>query len=531
MDFDTNVENYTNEELLQLLDITDTSNESVIIATQQEIDKHEENKEIVNFYLDIRNRLVEPEETTKVFEATVKKGTINPDLKNTVSRMINIDSSYRDISITNLVDSDNYVFTLNEPINNVTSLTLYSIELPQSWYTFAATKGNTQLKMVLVQYTEDNTSFKNLEYPIITIKDGNYTTKALLLHLKSLIAASNIFVNQANNSFDIVQDPYTGKFNFVINSNFNFRYMLLPDIDPADVVDSSGVIIPPVNVIVPPPIFPPITDPYYVPYFKFLSNPPFEPIVLKAYKYKLSFIFHNQTDLNNKINYNLGWILGFRLPAVIMEDAINGFDGGTTNKESKIIFIPYSLIDTAGTKYIILKLDDYKSNRLNNGLVCINVKMEKSIRPPSYYNTTLSKFTTSKNTVNVLPSAPNNNLTAKQIYTINSIADDKLYQNTLINNQRVKFPEDSDIFAKIPIKRASEWGAVDSAGNYTAIDNGPGKLIIEFSGPVQLNSREYFGPVNMTSFAVSLYDDKGMLLGLNGLDWSFTIIAKSIYQY
>ena len=61
--------------------------------------------------------------------------------------------------------------------------------------------------------------------------------------------------------------------------------------------------------------------------------------------------------------------------------------------------------------------------------------------------------------------------------------------------------------------------------------NGPGKLIIEFSGPIQLNSREYFGPVNMTSFAVSLYDDKGMLLGLNGLDWSFTIIAKSIYQY
>jgi hypothetical protein len=253
-------------------------------------------------------------------------------------------------------------------------------------------------------------------------------------------------------------------------------------------------------------------------------------ITIKKYKYKISFIFHNQTDLNNKINYNLGWILGFRLPAVIMEDAINDFDGGTTNKESKIIFVSYSLIDTAGTKYIILRLDDYKSNRLNNGLVCINVKKDKSIRPPSYYNTTLSKYTTSKNTVNVLPSAPNN-LTAKQIYTINSIADDKLYQNTTINNQRVKFPEDSDIFAKIPIKRVTEWGAVDSEGNYTAIDNGPGKLIIEFSGPIQLNSREYFGPVNMTSFAVSLYDDKGMLLGLNGLDWSFTIIAKSIYQY
>jgi hypothetical protein len=63
------------------------------------------------------------------------------------------------------------------------------------------------------------------------------------------------------------------------------------------------------------------------------------------------------------------------------------------------------------------------------------------------------------------------------------------------------------------------------------VDNGPAKLIVEFSGPLQLNTREYFGPVTIRSFLVTLYDDKGTTLGLNGVDWSFTLIAKSIYQY
>jgi hypothetical protein len=171
-------------------------------------------------------------------------------------------------------------------------------------------------------------------------------------------------------------------------------------------------------------------------------------------------------------------------------------------------------------------LDDYKANRLNKSLVCVNSKQENTIPLPSYYNKSLSQFQTSATTINVLPQAPRN-LTAKQLFTINSISDKRVD----VGNQRLKSPDASDIFAKIPIKKATEWGTVDANEYYTANDNGPGKLIVEFSGPLQLNIREYFGPVNMTSFAVSLYDDKGVLLGLNGLDWSFTLIAKHIYQY
>ena len=243
--------------------------------------------------------------------------------------------------------------------------------------------------------------------------------------------------------------------------------------------------------------------------------------ISKYSKCKIGFVFHSVDLKTTFVNYNLGWMLGFRLPVIIIDTLL------TTNKRTeKVVERSQAVIDTAGTKYIIMKLDDFKSNRLNKSLVAINSKQENTIPLPSYYNKSLSQFQTSANTINVLPQAPRV-LTAKQMFTINAISDNRID----VGSKYLTSPDTSDIFAKIPMKKSTDWGVVDASGNYAPIDSGPGKLIIEFSGPLQLNIREYFGPVNMTSFAVSLYDDKGMLLGLNGLDWSFTLIAKHIYQY
>ena len=195
-------------------------------------------------------------------------------------------------------------------------------------------------------------------------------------------------------------------------------------------------------------------------------------------------------------------------------------------KTENVSFYSNSLIDTSGTKYIILKLDEYKPNRLNKSVVFVNSKLENTIPLPSYYNKSLSQYKTTANTVKVTATVPRQ-LTEKQIFTINSISESKIQD---ITSQRLQSPDEVDIFAKIPIKK-TEWGMIGADGIYNAIDNGPGKLLVDFSGPIQLNVREYFGPVNMTSFAITLLDDKGMTLGLNGMDWSCTIIAKSIYEY
>jgi hypothetical protein len=482
MDFDTDVSHYTDQEIRDLLELDELNYDDVVTSTQLLIDEHQDNPELVRFYNDIRERYENKDTTTKTIDAEVKKGTINPDLKNTVTRMINVDSSYRELSLGNMYDTDNYIFTLNEPVNNIISLMLYSIEIPQSWYTFTLAKGNTSFQPVFMVQT--GTTTEKYEYPPVFIRDGNYTTKSLLNEVRNaLFTQCGLFRFQLVGSltqsdvFTLDQDVYTGKCKMSIKPDFLISNIFLP----------TGV--------------------------PFVPDPNTE--------CKIGFIFHS-IELKTKINYNLGWLLGFRIPFLVIPETLT-----TAIRTITIEEYSASIIDTAGTKYIILKLDDYKANRLNKSLVCINTKVDQSIPLPSYYNKSLSQYQTSPTTLNVLASAPRQ-LTAKQIYTINSISNSRMVD---ITAQRVTSPDDSDIFAKIPVKKATEWGSVGSDGTYSALDNGPGKLIIEFSGPLQLNTRDYFGPVNMTSFAVSLYDDKGMILGLNGMDWSFTIIAKSIYQY
>ena len=156
MDFDTNVDNYTTEELLSFLDIENHDSETIERTIEQQLVQHASNPELVQFYKDIQKKLIDPKETAKVFETEVKKGNLNPDLKNTVSRMINVDSLYRENPLVYNYDVDNYVFQLNEPISNVISLMLYSVEIPQSWYTFSTAKGNTTFSVVLTAITRRN---------------------------------------------------------------------------------------------------------------------------------------------------------------------------------------------------------------------------------------------------------------------------------------------------------------------------------------------------------------------------------------
>ena len=60
------------------------------------------------------------------------KGTLNPLIKETVQRIINVDSKYRDKNIYPY--STNFSFPLSETLNNVVSLKLYSVNIPYAWY-------------------------------------------------------------------------------------------------------------------------------------------------------------------------------------------------------------------------------------------------------------------------------------------------------------------------------------------------------------------------------------------------------------
>jgi hypothetical protein len=223
---------------------------------------------------------------------------------------------------------------------------------------------------------------------------------------------------------------------------------------------------------------------------------------------------------SNYLNQTLGWIMGFRVPY------INVLQSGNTGT---------AVVDLNGTKYLILVIDDYNQNHVNNGLVSIT-EFTSNLKLPYYYSPDLpytcispNVLTTStENTINsdllitdkldvnyastqvLLPSAPRT-LTQSQIYTINEIN-----KNHNPTNYRAKAPTTPDILAIIPIKASGET---------------TGTLLVELSGSLQDNIRTYFGPVNIERMRVRLLDDKGNTLNLNGSDWCVTLICECLYQY
>jgi len=447
---DLEVDHYSTEELIELLGLEVVTRDSIKAAVQQKSEEYPTKKSVA-FFKEIGKRLLDEtteDEVGKTIQVDVKRGTINPDLKTTIMRLINVDSSYRDvINLTNTTDQ--FTFELTEPILNVVSISLYSIEIPQSWYTFTLLKGTVGFIVCVIK--DDAT-----KYPVV-IDEGNYTTISLYTEVKNKINAALDGIL----TVETIYNSNTGKLTLVFSP-------LDPDIFNVQLLwlDATGTI---------------------------------------------------QSMLNNRPNGNLGWLLGYRIPVatckrILQDDQTYKFAAEAT-----------SLVDASGTKYILLSLEDYKTNRLNRSIIAVNNTPKTPISLPNYYSEDIPQYRTSPTGVHVLPSNPRN-LTSKQLYTINAISDQILPQNRIIGH------ESSNAFAKIAVKR-TDWGKTGMEGITETVDGVPGKLFVENGGPLSLQTREYFGPVDLANLYVALYDDKGNILGLNGMEWSCSLMVKCIYQY
>jgi hypothetical protein len=69
----------------------------------------------------------------------ISKDNLNPLLKQTVKRIINIDSQYRE---DKSVPPTDYTFNLSSPLKDVVSLKLYSYNIPYTWYTISKSYGS-----------------------------------------------------------------------------------------------------------------------------------------------------------------------------------------------------------------------------------------------------------------------------------------------------------------------------------------------------------------------------------------------------
>ena len=366
-----------------------------------------------------------------------------------------------------------YTLDLSDPLVNAISLRLYSFQIPVGWYNI-----ETYNCCFWIQFYDD------IGYPIIfpgttknwiniSIQPGRYDSTTLVVALNYALTGQFDFSGTAH-PIPVTYNSTTSKITMYLYGG----------------VDSS------LNLT--------INDKTFITFFSTNGS-----------------MGSNSILLNYK--NTLGYLMGYT-DVTSVAVLLNGNEGA-------------SLLNLSGPQYLILAIDDYNQNHINNGLIGIT-EYSNTLKLPSYYNPSMPvKYTaptasavqtsqvlqedstllttqkldiTYKTTQQVLPTAPRI-LTQAQIYSINQI----MKNNENNTTYKSAAPTTTDTFAIIPIK-----------GNV-----GFGDVYTDFSGAVQDNKRTYFGPVRIDRLHVKLLDDKGNLLDLHGLDWSITLICENLYQY
>lgn len=431
--------------------------------------------------------------TTDTYNLPVKQDSLNPTLTNTVARFVNLDSQFR--KYTNGLDtsSTDYTLDLSDTLKDALSLRLFSFQIPMSWYAIDKYYGNTCFWI-----------FDGDFNIAISIPSGNYTQSEFVTYLTTSFVDAGFDLTTA----DI---PSKGVAPATYNTNNGKLTLYL-----------NGVTYNPTKS-----------------YVEFTIT---ENTVLIFYDFSGKLLCENNcfSKSNNYLNSTLGWLMGYRLPYISVDPSGNEAP---------------AILDLNGTKYLILVVDDYNQNHLNNSVVSIS-KINNSLKMPEYYsgdltyscnapssgglnnlpeliagtklNSLLNFQTTNPlnglliggkyeqsftQTQTITPSAPRQ-LTQSQIYTINEIIKNK---NNGSINYLSQAPTSGDILALLPVK--------------TSVGVPTGNLLVEFSGSIQENKRVYFGPVDIDRMAVKLLDDKGNTLNLNGNDWAVSLICECLYQY
>jgi hypothetical protein len=186
---DTNVDNYSIEELLAILELDDPNEQDIVDVSNSYIQRfqyEQPNPTFASFFTNIQRKLVQyirdiktqivqqdtgapllvtpasrdigianprdriDEDTevygegpmpmsrktvpvNNVFDTKIAQDKLNPNLENVTSRVLVLDSQYRQMDGSVGASSTDYTVDLSETLNNVVSLRLFSIQIPFTW--------------------------------------------------------------------------------------------------------------------------------------------------------------------------------------------------------------------------------------------------------------------------------------------------------------------------------------------------------------------------------------------------------------
>lgn len=233
MSFDLNINNYTRDELVQMFDLPSNFDKNIFemkeaklrdsIVNNNEIKKDTQMKTL-DFLIKAKNVILSTirEEshsmqekigsiyhTTRDLKSTKLEqaehvlqerpinpyvtsspkefvtGTINPIIKTTVKKNLNIDSRFRDNYFGS--SSTNYTFKLPTNFNNVLRMELAAIELPTTYYVVSKQYGNNFFSITV-----------NSDKTVINIPDGNYNPSTIMNAINNQLLLAEYPFNQVN---------------------------------------------------------------------------------------------------------------------------------------------------------------------------------------------------------------------------------------------------------------------------------------------------------------------------------------------
>ena len=391
-------------------------------------------------------------------QSAISQDTLNPNLRQIETRVILIDSKDRPIivpfsnDVTNPSNPTNFTCNLSLHLQNVISMRVTSVLIPNTFYIINDNIGNNFFKIKDISSSSPQTI-------TITIPNGNYRINDFKNILNKKLS---------DNSFDV---------------SFS-------------IVDDSGDTIIDNSLL--------------------LSNK----LQIKnksTNTYHITF-FEKSDNNNNYYTTCLAYYLGFR------------FDNKDKKCENKIPnswkielergeqYNAQTVPDIVGPRYFNLCVDDFQNNQSSSSFV--NIKnIDNKLTLPGYVNK-LNRENQNDSSFNCFKKlrqfVPENgiNLTQNQIHSANSILLEQKKPNDRLetfNNQHV--------LATINIPSDLLF---DNSKTSICINNIPkdSNLI-----------RNYFGPVNIQRLKISLFDNYGFLVNLNNHDWNFTIQVEQLYQY
>jgi hypothetical protein len=344
------------------------------------------------------------------------RGIVNPLLKNTIMRGVNIDSRYRDDYYD--TRSTNLTITLPFRIENVISYRLVSISLPITYYNISQRYGNNVIR--IETYAALSTSYNLVNTFDLILQDGIYNTlQGSSTYSASIETEINNILNSNPNSPNIALVPLgyqNPKLLYTIN-RVNGKSIFAQD-------TSTGT-----------------NTPFF---FKIITNVGLNITTGEVTK---------DYDINRGIITRLGWTLGFRV-AEIYSSNWNG-DPTSIPPVSPVYgsIISSSICFTKYPIYGFLAVDDFNNNVID------------------YY---------------------------KSVF-----ADSVSVPNIISKIDLTRLLESSNAF------QASQGQSTSNSIN---------------------TERKFFGPVTIQRMKITLYDDLGYVLDLNGMDWAIEFAFECVYN-